>query len=212
MAGLRRGQGGFDRFVVAHFAHQDDVRILAQGTFQRDIETFGVKPHFTLIDNTALVAMQIFDGVLDGDDMAGAGAVDVVDHCCQGGRFPRTGGAGDQHQTALLLADLLEHAGQLQLIEVLHLEGDDTEHHGNGAALPEYVDAKAAQPRHSIGQVDLVHLFEVGLLRGVHDPVRHLGDLLGDHARRVGQRLEGAVDAVDGGQSCLDVNVRGACP
>ena len=67
VAGFGGQQGGGDRFEVAHFADQDHVGILAQGGAQRGREVGRIDLDFALIDEAVLIAMQEFDGVLDGD-------------------------------------------------------------------------------------------------------------------------------------------------
>ena len=57
--------------------------------------------------------MQKLDGIFDGDEVVGAIGVDAIDHGRQGGGFTGTGGAGDQNQTALLLADAADHGRQI---------------------------------------------------------------------------------------------------
>ncbi len=105
MAGFGGQQGGGNGFEVAHFADQNYVGVLTKSGAQRGREVRGVHFHFALVDEAALVAMQKFDGVFDGDQVIGAVGVDAVDHGGEGGGLTGTGGAGDQHQPALLFAD-----------------------------------------------------------------------------------------------------------
>ena len=72
VAGLGGVHRGFDRFHVAHFADQDDVRVLAQGAAQRVGERSRVDADLALVDDALVVAVQVFDRVLDGDDVRGA--------------------------------------------------------------------------------------------------------------------------------------------
>ena len=67
------GFGGFERnlscFKISHLTNQDHLRRLAQGRPQRRRKIFGVVADFALIDRRVLVSMQIFDRVLDRDDV-----------------------------------------------------------------------------------------------------------------------------------------------
>ena len=110
VAGFGGEQRGGNGFEVAHFADQNHVGVLTQGGAQRGREVRGVDFDFALVDEALLVAVQKFDGVFNGDDVIGAGGVDAVDHGGQGGGLAGTGGAGDQHQAALLFADLVDDA------------------------------------------------------------------------------------------------------
>ena len=65
-------QGRGDRFEVAHFADQNDVRVLAKSGAQRGGEVCGIHFDFALVDEALLVAVQEFDGVFNGDHVIGA--------------------------------------------------------------------------------------------------------------------------------------------
>jgi len=80
MARFGGKEGGGNRFEVAHFADQDDVRILTESGAQSGREVGGVDFNFALVDETFLVAMQELDRVFDGDEVIGAAGVDAVDH------------------------------------------------------------------------------------------------------------------------------------
>ena len=80
MAGLRDAQRRFDRFQVAHFADQHDVGIFTERGAQRVRETVGVAVNLALVDQAALVLMDVFDRILDGEDVAVTLDVDLVDH------------------------------------------------------------------------------------------------------------------------------------
>src|SRR5277367_2450119 len=54
VAGFGSENGGGDGFQVAHFADQDDVRVLAQRSAQRGGERCGVHFHFALVDEPFL--------------------------------------------------------------------------------------------------------------------------------------------------------------
>ena len=62
----------FDRLEVAHFADEDDVRILAQRAAQRVGERLRVDGDFALVDDRLLVAMEELDRILDGHHVRAA--------------------------------------------------------------------------------------------------------------------------------------------
>ena len=105
-------QRGFDRLVVAHLADEDDVGILPERAAQRVRERLRVDVDFALVDDRVMVPVQVLDRVLDRHDVRRAGRVDVVDHRGERGALAAAGGAGDEHQAALFLRDLLQHRRQ----------------------------------------------------------------------------------------------------
>jgi hypothetical protein len=92
VAGLGRAQRGGDRLLVAHLADEDDVGVLAHRRAHGATEGLGVDADLPLLDRRQLVVVEDLDGVLDGDHVHLAGAVDVVDHGGERRGFPRTGG------------------------------------------------------------------------------------------------------------------------
>ena len=68
-------------------------------------EALGVLADLALVDDRELVAVQVLDRVLERDDVARAGRVDVVDHRRQRRGLARAGGAGEQDDPALLLGE-----------------------------------------------------------------------------------------------------------
>ena len=97
VAGLGRAQGRGDRLDVAHLADQDDVRVLAQGAAESLGEVTRIRPHLALVDDGHLVLVHELDGVLQGDDVGGYAAVDVID---DGGEGPRPEHGGEDESVA----------------------------------------------------------------------------------------------------------------
>src|SRR5438094_8475160 len=137
-SGVQRGANGFQ---VAHFAHQDGVRILAQAGAQGGAEGSGIHLNFALVDESFLIAVQELDGVFDGDDVFRPLGVDAVNHGGQGRGLAGTGYAGHQHQSAAFFADLLDDFGQIEFVEGANLGGDHAQHHAYVAPLLKYGNA-----------------------------------------------------------------------
>ena len=142
-----------------------------------------------------LVAVQKFDGVFDGDDVIGAGGVDAVDHGGQRGRFTGTGGAGDEHQPALLFANLFDDVRQIEFFDGANLGGNDAQHHADVAALLKYVHTEAAQSGDAVGHIEFGGFFEFLLLAVGHHAERHGQHFFRRDAGDVGERHERAVNA-----------------
>ena len=69
VAGLGDPQRRFDGLEVAHLADQHDVRVLAERGAQRHREALRVAVHLALVDEAALVLVDVLDRILDGEDV-----------------------------------------------------------------------------------------------------------------------------------------------
>jgi hypothetical protein len=144
--GLGRQQRRLDGFEVAHFADEDDVGVLTQRAAQRQRERRRVDADFALVDDRLVVAVQVLDRVFDRHHVRAARGVDLVDHRRQRGALARTGGAGDEHESALLGGDPLQHFRQRQLRDRRDLHRNDAEDQPDRAALLEGVAAESTEP------------------------------------------------------------------
>ena len=194
MAGFGDPQRGLDGLEVAHLADENDIGILPQAGSQGVGEAVGVGVQLTLVDDALLVAVQVLDRILDRDDVLGALAIHLVEHRGEGGRLAGAGRAGDQHQAARLLADLLHHRRQAELAKTADLVRNLPEGRGDRAALMKDVGPEAGQTLDAEREVELEILFQAVLLVVRQD---RIGDLfgLGGRERRKIERLENAVDA-----------------
>jgi hypothetical protein len=211
VTGLRRAERGMHGLLVAHLADQDDVRVLAQDAAQRALERAGVHADLALVDDRLLVLVQELDRVLDRHDVPGPRRVDVVDHRGQRRRLARAGGAGEQHDAALLLGQLADDGRQLELVDRPDVDRDRADDERHRPALAEGVDAEARDARDRVGEVDLVLLLELTELVGV---VEHLVDraervLAGERGGAL-EAAHGAVDAHDRRSGDLEVQVGAA--
>ena len=124
VAGLGDAQRRLDRLEVAHFADEHDVGVLAEGGAERVREALRVAVHLALVDQAALVLVEVLDRVLDGEDVPVLLGVDLVDHRRQRGRLAAAGRPGDQHQAARAVGELGDHRRQLQLLEAADALGN----------------------------------------------------------------------------------------
>ena len=69
VAGLGHAQRRLDRLEVAHFTDVDDVGIFAQRRAQRLGEPERVAQHLALVDEAALVRVEVLDRILDRQDV-----------------------------------------------------------------------------------------------------------------------------------------------
>ena len=183
VASLGKGQRMFHGLLTADLADQDDIGCLTQCVLQRFFIALGIHAHFALIDDGLLVLVYEFHRVFDGDDVAVAVGIAVVDQGCERGGLARARATNEQHKAAFLHDQFGQHFGQSQRLPAwyfrLDIAGDD----GDLAALLEDVDAEAADVRVGNGQIHFGAFLEILDLFRRHDLV---GDLL-HGARR--QRL-----------------------
>src|SRR4051795_3164947 len=118
-----------------------------------------------LVYDSALGRMKKLHRIFDGDDVLVPLAIDLVDHRRKRGRLAGTGWTGDEHESARLVADLLDHDRQAELAKTEDLVRDLAVDRGRGAALIEDVRAESGQSLDAEGQVELEVLLEAMLLR-----------------------------------------------
>ncbi len=157
-----------------------------------------------------MVAVQVLDRVLDGDDVRRPVLVDVVDHRRQRRALARAGRARHEHQAAFLFGDALEHVGQFQRLDRRHLGRDDADDQRDRAALREDVAAEAAEPGDAVGRVDLLVGDEVLALLDVEHRRRHRFGVIPLEAAAIVGDEQCAVHPHHGVAAHLDVDVGGA--
>ena len=137
-----------------------------------------VDADLALGDDAPLVLEQVFDGVLDGDDVSGAVVVHVVDHGGQGRGLPRARRPRDEDQPPRLHRQLRDDGWQVEIIDGRRL----VRHHpqGDRRAAPSAADARPIppDPRDRVLDVDAPVALEALALEGVHHAGPDLLDLL----------------------------------
>ena len=179
MPRFRRFEGEGNGFEIAHFAHEDDIGVLAQCGAQRRAERAGIAPYLALVHEAALGLMHEFDGVFNGNDMVAALGIGVVHERGQRGGLAAPGGAGHKHEALGQQGQLAQHDRKPQLLNRADLLWDFAEHRRNAAVLPEKVGTVTRQPRNFIGEVQIARLLEC--LHAIH----------GNHFTQYGQKFLG---------------------
>ena len=197
-----------DGLEVPHLADEQDVGRLAEGRPECVCERGDIRADLALLDNTALVPVDVLDRVLDGDHVARPGRHDVVHHRRQRGGFARAGGPGHQDQTLAQPGQAAHHRGHAKLIEVRDLIRDESQRQANGSALLEGVDPKPRPPFPIEGEVEIALCLKAGPALGRHHFPRHLLDLV--WAKRIARDwYQGAILAHGGRRSGRQYEIGG---
>ena len=142
MTRLRGDHGEFNRGQIADLAHQDDVRVLAQGRAQRGRERIGVRHDLALVDEAHLAPVHHLDRIFERDDVARGGAIDGIDERGERGRLPGTRWTADQDEPVLQIGQAAHDRRQPQVLDVGKLARNAAEHSGDAAHLLEDVGAE----------------------------------------------------------------------
>src|SRR5262249_35838966 len=141
------------------------------------------------------VEVEKFDRIFNRDDVVRAAGVDAIEHGGQSGRFTGTGDSCDQNQSALFVANMFDHFGQIELFQRPDLGGDHAQHQSDVAALLENVHTEAAQTGDAVGHIQLGSLFELLLLPVGHHAEGHVQHVFGGDAGLIRQRHQFAIHA-----------------
>ena len=114
-----------------------------------------------LVDEALLVLVHELQRVLDGDDVVGAGPVDVVDERAECGRLAGAGGTGHQHQALGQMAQLQDLLREPHLLGGHDAARDDAEDPAHALAVHEEVAAEAREARDLVGKVGVVPPLEL---------------------------------------------------
>ena len=113
--------GGLERDVhrdlVADFADEDHVGVLAQRGAERVGEGRRVDADLALADARLVVGVEELDRILDGDDVERLRRVQVRDHRGERGALAVARGADDEHEPAIALGEVLRGRRRAELLE-----------------------------------------------------------------------------------------------
>ena len=126
----------------------------------------GIHSDFPLGHHAQVVAVQEFQGIFQGDDMAFLGFVDPIHQAGQGSGFAAARRTYHQHHALAVVPQFHHRIGDVQLAVVRQLEPDHPDHGGQTAPLTERTDPEPGQPRNGKGKVIVP-----GAKQGLHIPV-----------------------------------------
>ena len=209
MAGLSHRHGALDRLQVPELADEDDIGVLTQSAAEGVREPVRVRADLPLVHHRPAVAVEVLDGVLDGENVAGAALVDMVDHAGQSGGLARARLPGHEDEPAVPGGQVQDNLRQAQVLNRRDLRWDGPQGRGDRAALHVDVDAEAPEPLDAVREIELM-----GALEPLHVAV---GEDVVDEPLSVdlpegleGERVELAVHPHNGREVDGDVQVGGA--
>ncbi len=162
---FRRRDGGVDRFEIAHFTDENNVRVLPQNAPQCFSEAGHVHADFTLGDDRLFMFVIKLDGVLDRDDVRFVPFfIDDIDHRGESSALSRTGRASDEDQPARLVEQLANGRRQADLFEQQKFGRNLAQHQPKIASFLENADAETRQFTEGEAKVSaaaLAHVLDV---------------------------------------------------
>ena len=118
MSCLCRCHGNTNRLVITHFTKENHIRALAQGSTQGNQIIGSIRTDLALADDTAIMAVEIFQRILQSDDMAFPGMVDSVDQTGHGGGFTASGRTGNKDHATGIVGDVHHILGNGKLCRI----------------------------------------------------------------------------------------------
>ena len=168
VAGLGKLEGVFHTGFAANLADTDDVGRLTHRALDGDFPVVGVDADFALGEDAAAGFVDEFDGVFDGDDVAGHFVVAVVEHGCHGGRFTGTCRAGKDQKAARGKGEVFEFGGQAEALHFGDFLVDAAQDHADAALFVVGVDTVTGVAAGLDGVVEFPFAVEGLKLLGVH--------------------------------------------
>ncbi len=121
--------------------------------------------------------MDELDGFLNGDDVAGVGAIDVIDDAGQCGGFSGAAGTGDQDKTGAEVAEVFDDGGQAEFFDGEDAGGDEPEDGADAVEVAVIVAAKTGLFIHLVGEIEVAGFGEFLPRLGAADFGEELLDL-----------------------------------
>ena len=209
VAGLGGGDGRLDGVLVAHFADENDVRVLTKAGAQPLGEALGILADLALVDRAQIGGVHVFHRVFQRDDVRLAMMVYIINHRREARRFTGAGFARDKDDALVLVRQLHRGGRQAQLGQIGDLVAQQTQRHGGVALLLEQMDT-AAVAREGFGRVQLADAHELfeGRVASRKVAGQTAAFLLVEHL--VAHVFDLAVLAVLGRQAADDMNIGSA--
>src|SRR5437870_11745725 len=122
----------------------------------------GVLADLPLVDGRPVMPVDVLDRVLDGEDVAGTGVVDVVEHRRESRGLATAGRTGHEDEPVGKLRQALGDRREPEILERWNLEWDGTHRQPAGPTLVEGVGPEPCEAAPVEGEVDFLVRLEPG--------------------------------------------------
>src|SRR3989344_8624234 len=124
MACFGGGYGRADRLGISHLSDQYHVNILSEGRRERFMKPFGVGSDLSFVNDGLFRLVDIFDRILDGDDVFRSSFVYHLNHGSQGGGLTVADRTDDDEKTLLFINECFKDRRKIQVQKPLHMLRD----------------------------------------------------------------------------------------
>ena len=155
MTGFCRCNGGGNSFQISHLSYQDHIRILTESRSQCLGIVCGITADLPLVYHRFVMSVEVFNGILQSDDVVRIGSVDHMDQGGQCGGFTTAGRPCNQYQSTLSAGHLYNLSGDSQILRFRNIEGQASHNCCQRASLLKNVHAKTTYSGNGVGKVRL---------------------------------------------------------
>ena len=161
VAGVGELERRFHGVVIANLAEQNHIGGRAHRRTDTGGEGLRIDADLALRDHRALVLVQVFDRIFQGENMPRRIGIAVIDHGGEGRGLARTGGPDHHDQTVFLHDQIVQHPRQVQILGRRDVVAHVAEHERGFAALTEGRAPKASEIGHTEAEVHFAVFFEL---------------------------------------------------
>ena len=161
MAGFSSSHGRLDRLMVTHFSQKDHVRALAESGTQGYQIVGSIGTDLTLADDTFVMAVQIFQRVLQGNDMSFPAVVDLVNDAGHCGGFSASSRTCDQNHPFCKLCSIQDSRRNVQIPWIWKIKSNNTDNGSKRTSLPVCVYTKTGKTGDCHGKI-IISRFQHG--------------------------------------------------
>lgn len=144
--GLSSSHSSLDRFIVSHLSKKDYVRALAESGSQRYQIAFCVCADLPLADNTAIMSVQIFQRILQSNNMAFSGMVDLVHKAGHSSRFTASCMTCNQYHTLGKISSGHDIFRNMEDVWIGQFKSNHADHSCQGTSLSVSVHTESDSP------------------------------------------------------------------
>ena len=155
MTGFRRCDGSGNGFQVSHLSYQDHIRVLTESGSQCLSIVCGIAADLPLVYHGFVMSVEVFNRILQSDDVVRIGPVDHMDQGSQCGGFTAAGRSCNQYQATFSAGHFHNLSGDSQILRLRNIERQASHNCCQCTSLLKNVHTKTAYPGNGVGKVCL---------------------------------------------------------